>query len=65
MAYNFNYPVMLNLTGKTVLVAGGGKVASRKVLSLLKAGALVTVISPVIDPAISKEKRSSDQIMLN
>lgn len=55
LAYNFNYPVMLNLTGKTVLVAGGGKVATRKVLSLLKAGALVTVVSPVIDPAISKE----------
>ncbi|MDI6745424.1 MAG: bifunctional precorrin-2 dehydrogenase/sirohydrochlorin ferrochelatase [Thermodesulfovibrionales bacterium] len=40
------YPVSLNLKGKKTIVVGGGKVAERKVLSLLKSGAEVTVISP-------------------
>ncbi|MGB9679175.1 MAG: precorrin-2 dehydrogenase/sirohydrochlorin ferrochelatase family protein [Thermoanaerobacteraceae bacterium] len=43
MAY---YPVMVNLNGKRCLVVGGGKVAYRKVIHLLEAGAFVTVISP-------------------
>jgi len=42
------YPVMLRLTGKRVLVVGGGKVATRKVDGLTAAGALVTVVAPVI-----------------
>ncbi|HBR22381.1 MAG TPA: siroheme synthase, partial [Nitrospiraceae bacterium] len=40
------YPVLLNLKGKKVIVAGGGKVAERKALPLLRSGAEVTVISP-------------------
>jgi precorrin-2 dehydrogenase/sirohydrochlorin ferrochelatase len=40
------YPIFLDITHKPCLVVGGGKVAERKVLSLLKAGADVTVISP-------------------
>ncbi|HNY85529.1 MAG TPA: bifunctional precorrin-2 dehydrogenase/sirohydrochlorin ferrochelatase [Candidatus Hydrogenedentes bacterium] len=44
-------PVFLNLTGRDVLVAGGGAVALRKAESLLEAGARVTVVSPVFDPA--------------
>lgn len=40
------YPVMLELQGKPCLVVGGGRVAVRKVISLLRAGASVTVISP-------------------
>lgn len=65
MAYQFNYPVMLKLIDQPVLVAGGGKVASRKVLSLLKAGANVTVIAPVIDSKISKEFKSEYAQRLN
>lgn len=40
------YPVFLELSGKPVLVVGGGLVAERKVNSLLEAGARVTVVSP-------------------
>jgi precorrin-2 dehydrogenase/sirohydrochlorin ferrochelatase len=39
------YPVMLDVSGKACLIVGGGKVAQRKVDSLLEAGALVTVIA--------------------
>jgi siroheme synthase-like protein len=40
------YPVALRLAGKPVLVVGGGAVADRKVVSLLAAGAVVTVVAP-------------------
>ncbi len=50
------YPAFLNLQGKKVVVAGGGNIAERKILSLLKAGADVTVVSPEITARLSKEK---------
>jgi len=40
------FPIFLDLRQKMCVVIGGGRVAERKVLNLLKAGALVTVISP-------------------
>ena len=40
------YPVFLNLAGARVTVVGGGKVALRKTLGLVEAGAVVTVVSP-------------------
>lgn len=40
------YPIMLNLSGKRVIVIGGGVVAARKIGTLLEAGADVTVLSP-------------------
>ena len=40
------YPIFLDLTGKSVLVAGAGKVALRKTKGLLEAGARVTVVAP-------------------
>lgn len=43
------YPVNLDLRNKRCAVVGGGKVALRKIRSLLQAGALVTVISPSLD----------------
>ncbi len=42
------YPAFIVLTGKQCVVVGGGRVAERKVADLLRAGALVTVISPEI-----------------
>lgn len=50
------YPVFLNLRVRKAFVVGGGKVAERKIVSLLKAGADITVISPTITKRIEKEK---------
>ena len=47
------YPLMLDLTGRHVVVAGGGQVALRRVQALLAAGALVHVIAPRVDPALA------------
>lgn len=46
------YPVFLDLRGKSVLVAGAGPVAVRKVRGLLEAGARVTVVAPEGDAAM-------------
>ena len=40
------YPIYLDLRDRPCLIVGGGHVAERKTLSLLEAGANVTVISP-------------------
>ena len=42
------YPVYLDLRGRSCVVIGGGTVATRKVESLLEAGARVTVVSPAL-----------------
>ena len=46
------YPVGLRLRGRRVVVVGGGQVAHRRVAGLLEAGAEVTVVSPVVTPAL-------------
>jgi precorrin-2 dehydrogenase / sirohydrochlorin ferrochelatase len=46
------YPVMIKLKGKKITVIGGGKVAERKILSLLQAEGVVEVISPVVTEKI-------------
>lgn len=48
------YPINLNIKGKKCLVTGGGKVAERKILSLLACEAEITVISPKITKQIKK-----------
>jgi len=53
------YPAFLNLENKRVVVVGGGEVAERKILALLKVGAHVTVISPQITKRITREKLKS------
>ncbi len=40
------YPLFLDLANRPVVVIGAGRVAIRKIRSLLAAGAVVTVISP-------------------
>jgi precorrin-2 dehydrogenase len=47
-------PVILNLKGKTVVVFGGGKVAERRILKFLDAGARVTAISKEFTGKIDK-----------
>jgi siroheme synthase-like protein len=48
------YPIFLNLRGKKCVVVGGGRVALRKVTTLLDCGADITVISPKPLAEISK-----------
>ncbi len=48
------YPAFINLKNKKVVVVGGGRVAERKSLSLIKAGADVIVISPAVTTRIAK-----------
>ena len=51
------YPVNLLLKGRDCLVVGGGDVAARKVKSLLRCGAKVTVTTPQLHPLIRQEVR--------
>lgn len=46
------YPIFLNLTGRLCLVVGGGKVAERKIATLLEYEARVRVVSPEFTPKI-------------
>ncbi|WP_222262382.1 uroporphyrinogen-III C-methyltransferase [Modestobacter marinus] len=46
------YPVGLRLSGRRVVVVGGGQVAHRRVAGLLEAGADITVVSPEVTPAL-------------
>ncbi len=51
------YPAFLNLLSKKIVVIGGGTVAERKVLQLLRADAeTITVISPKITQWLLKER---------
>jgi siroheme synthase-like protein len=52
--HNPYYPLFLNLSGKKCTVLGGGQVALRKVTSLLKYFAMVTVISPRLCAGLRK-----------
>jgi len=47
------FPVFLDLQGRSAVVIGGGRVAERKVLTLLACGARGTVISPAMTPKLS------------
>lgn len=47
------YPISLNLNGHKCLVVGGGKVAERKVQTLLDCGANVFVVSPKLTSQLS------------
>ncbi|MEK6192694.1 MAG: bifunctional precorrin-2 dehydrogenase/sirohydrochlorin ferrochelatase, partial [Deltaproteobacteria bacterium] len=40
------YPVFLDINARKCLVVGGGSVGTRKVISLVECGAIVTVVCP-------------------
>ncbi len=44
------YPALLDLRGRLVLLVGGGRVAARKLTSLLEAGARVRLVAPELCP---------------
>src|SRR4051812_8324777 len=48
------YPIVLEGTTIAALVAGGGRVATRKVALLIEAGAKVHVVAPVFTPELEQ-----------
>jgi precorrin-2 dehydrogenase/sirohydrochlorin ferrochelatase len=50
------YPVFLDLKERLCVVLGGGRVAERKVKTLLRAGARVKVISPQLTASLARLK---------
>lgn len=47
------YPVMLSLTGRTVVIIGGGHIAHRKALGFEGTGAKVIVVAPEIQAELA------------
>lgn len=58
------YPAYLDLSGRPVLVVGGGDVAARKVRRLLECGARVTVVSPEISTKLQQMAKNEDLDLL-
>jgi precorrin-2 dehydrogenase / sirohydrochlorin ferrochelatase len=52
------YPLFLDVVGQPVVVIGAGRVATRKIRTLLAAHARVTVISPTASPSIRQFARA-------
>ncbi|GAL25929.1 siroheme synthase [Vibrio variabilis] len=52
------FPLFMDLLERPVLVVGGGEVACRKVETLVRAGARVTVVSPKVEPYLSELSES-------
>ncbi|MFC5077662.1 Siroheme synthase [Vibrio thalassae] len=48
------FPLFMDLLDRPVLVVGGGEVACRKVDTLTRAGARVTIVSPQIEPYLAE-----------
>ena len=54
------YPISLNLTGKSVMIIGGGNIAERKITGLLDTGAHIEIVSPTVTQELHRlvaEKR--------
>ncbi|QWU15117.1 precorrin-2 dehydrogenase / sirohydrochlorin ferrochelatase [Paenibacillus sophorae] len=58
-------PIMLDCRGKHCVVVGGGKVAERKTLGLLEAGAAVTIISPALTPRLAELTDNASVVWLS
>jgi len=52
-------PLFLNLTGRSVLLVGGGPVATSKLRPLLAAGARVRVVAPDVTEELAATVASS------
>lgn len=53
-------PIFMNVKGENCLVIGGGKIASRKVFMLLRAGASVSVVSPELCQDLTIRKNEGE-----
>jgi precorrin-2 dehydrogenase / sirohydrochlorin ferrochelatase len=59
------YPINLDIQNRHCLVIGGGKVATRKVATLLKCGARVTVVSPEATDRLQSMEMSGSIRLIN
>jgi siroheme synthase-like protein len=48
------YPLVLEGTALSAVIAGGGRVATRKAMALLDSGARVHVVAPVVTPVLEQ-----------
>jgi uroporphyrin-III C-methyltransferase/precorrin-2 dehydrogenase/sirohydrochlorin ferrochelatase len=48
------FPIFLRLSGRPVLLVGGGAVAAGKLRALLEAGARVTIVAPEVRPELDQ-----------
>jgi len=53
-------PIFLDIKNQPCLVVGGGEIAVRKVNSLLRAGAAVTVVSPRLAPDLEQKRAAGE-----
>lgn len=58
-------PIFMNVKDENCLVIGGGKIASRKVFMLLRAGAAVTVVSPKLCQDLTIRKNEGEITHIN
>lgn len=61
MSLMSDLPAMLRVEDRRAVVVGGGKVAVRRVKALCRAGAVVTVIAPAIEPAIEQTRAAIER----
>ena len=57
--------IELNMDGRNVLVVGGGRIALRKVKTLLPTGARIIVVAPQIDPELVSLVSTNASLTLN
>lgn len=53
---NLKFPLFVDLVGKKVLIYGGGKIATRRALVLLRFGADITVVAPEFAPQLKQNR---------
>ncbi len=54
---NTGYPLLLDVAGRAALVVGGGHVGARRAIGLADAGAVVTVVAPIVDDLLADDDR--------
>ena len=52
------FPMFIDMTDKSVLVAGGGRIALRRVRTMLRFGAQVRVAAPELCPELAEMERN-------
>jgi len=60
----YPYPIMLDLIGTSCLVVGGGRIAERKVRSLVQAGGHVAVLSPDFTDVLARMGQRGEIVLV-